>query len=122
MNTVAGNEALVHHWASLPHYQGLGLGFYGVNPGLLHTDIRGGKASFTGWVTETLVGLLAPTLEDYAATMLCTFTAPDLSKHSGVMLSQKGEVIKPNRQFEEVGKAEEWYQAMVDLVKRKTGV
>ncbi|WP_254558670.1 hypothetical protein, partial [Salmonella enterica] len=65
MNTVAGNEALVLDAAQrYPH-----AAFFGLNPGLVKTDIRAnylGEGSLKHRVIEGLLGLFTPTPETYA--------------------------------------------------------
>lgn len=125
MNTVAGNEAIVHHLADQQQYKGK-VGFYGVNPGLLATNLRdtmhGGNGSFFGRLVEGAIGLFTPSLDKYADNILSTFTAPGLAAHSGVMLGQNGGVIKPNKQIEKPGSGTTWYNAMEALLKSKAGL
>lgn len=96
MNTVAGNEALVLHAAKL--YPRLGV--YGLNPGLIKTDIRanalGGRDSLKFKVVEWLIGLVMISAEKYAARLAPVLLAPELEEHTAVHLNQKGIAIKPS--------------------------
>ncbi|WP_036170010.1 SDR family NAD(P)-dependent oxidoreductase [Massilia sp. 9096] len=95
MNTVAGNEALVLDFAR--RYPGLG--FFGLNPGLVKTNIRDnlfGKGSLKSAVAETLIGLFTPTAETYARRILPLLSSPDIERHSGAMFDRKGHAIMPS--------------------------
>ncbi|RZT29049.1 SDR family NAD(P)-dependent oxidoreductase [Cupriavidus agavae] len=95
MNTVAGNEMLVlegaKRWANAS--------FYGLNPGLIKTNIRDnllGQGSFKSRVLEGLIGLLTPTPQEYAKRIAPLFFAPELDGHSGAMFDRKGVAILPS--------------------------
>ena len=78
MNTVALNEALVCHYATL------GMNVYGFNPGLIQTDIR--SAAFGGCigaVFECCVSCFNPTADAYSAKLLPLFVAPELETNTG---------------------------------------
>lgn len=95
MNTVAGNEILVLDGAR--RYPQLGL--FGLNPGLIKTNIRDnflGKDSLKSRLLETLVGLLAPTAEAYAERIAPLLFAPELERHSGALFDRKGNAILPS--------------------------
>lgn len=128
MNTVICNEAIVHHLAAQEKAKGEGKGvaLFGMNPGLLVTDIRapmhGGRASFKGRMMEGLVGLFTPSLPKYADRMVALFFAPGLQAHSGAMFGQSGGAILPNKEFAAPGSAATWYNRMAELVKAKAGL
>ena len=66
MNTVVGNEVLVLETARR-HPE---LDVFGLNPGLIKTDIRSnflGEGSLKHRLTETLIGWLTPSPREYAA-------------------------------------------------------
>jgi NAD(P)-dependent dehydrogenase (short-subunit alcohol dehydrogenase family) len=93
MNTVAGNEALVLELARHP-----GIGAFGLNPGLVKTNIRAnvfGEGTLTQRVAETLIGLFTPTPERYARTVLPILFAPELEARTGLHFNQKGKPILP---------------------------
>lgn len=95
MNTVAGNEILVLDAAKrLPH-----IGVFGLNPGLIKTDIRsnflGGKKLLSAAI-EWLIGLLNPTPEKYAERIVPLMLAPELENKSGLMFNRKAQVIFPS--------------------------
>jgi NAD(P)-dependent dehydrogenase (short-subunit alcohol dehydrogenase family) len=96
MNTVAGNEAFVLHAAkAYPR-----LGVYGLNPGLIKTDIRanvlGGRESLKFKFVEALIGLMTISAEKYAARLAPVLLAPELEGHTAVHFNQKGIAIKPS--------------------------
>ena len=95
MNTVALNEALVHHYAAK------GREIYGMNPGLIKTGIRDSLhgGGFLGGLLESVVDLFNPSATAYAAAVLPLYTAPELSQHKGALFSQAGKPILPSPEF-----------------------
>ncbi len=95
MNTVAGNEALVLDAAArYPH-----LGAFGLNPGLVKTEIRSnylGAGSFKHRVLEWLIGLLMPSPEKFARRVGPALFAPELERASGIHVNSKGVAIRPS--------------------------
>jgi NAD(P)-dependent dehydrogenase (short-subunit alcohol dehydrogenase family) len=96
MTTVAGNEALVLHAAKA--YPGIGV--FGLNPGLIKTDIRanllGGRDSLKFKVIEWLIGLTMVSAEQYAERLVPILLAPELEARSGVHINAKGLAIRPS--------------------------
>ncbi|MGW1711877.1 SDR family NAD(P)-dependent oxidoreductase [Streptomyces sp. NPDC002156] len=99
MNTIAGNEMLVHDAAE--HYPHLNA--YGLNPGLVKSSIRsnlmGGENSLRYRLSESLVGLFMPSAETYAERMAPLFVSPDLEGHNAVMFDHKGNAFLPSPKF-----------------------
>jgi NAD(P)-dependent dehydrogenase (short-subunit alcohol dehydrogenase family) len=95
MNTVAGNEALVLDAATrYPH-----LGAFGLNPGLIKTDIRSnylGAGSFKHRAIEWLIGLLMASPERYARRIGPVLFAEELERASGIHINPKGVAIRPS--------------------------
>jgi NAD(P)-dependent dehydrogenase (short-subunit alcohol dehydrogenase family) len=94
MNTVAGNEVLVLD--SVKRYPELR--FFGLNPGLIKTNIRAnllGPDTLKHRAAELLIGLIMPSPEAYARKTVPILFAPELEGHSGAMFSQKGKPILP---------------------------
>lgn len=93
MNTVAGNEALVLDAAARhPHAT-----FFGLNPGLIKTNIRDnlfGSGSFKSRVMEGLIGIFSPTADEYASRISPLFLTPDIEHHSGAMFNRRGQAIE----------------------------
>jgi NAD(P)-dependent dehydrogenase (short-subunit alcohol dehydrogenase family) len=100
MNTVAGNEMLVLDGKRrYPH-----LSFFGLNPGLIKTNIRAnylGAGSLVHRLTELLIGLLMPTPEKYAERIVPLLFAPELEGRSGAMFGKKGTAILPTEGLDE---------------------
>ncbi len=100
MNTVAGNEMLVLDGKRrYPH-----LAFFGLNPGLIKTNIRSnflGPGSFVHRATEMLIGLMMPTAEQYAERVVPLLFAPELEGRSGAMIGKKGTAILPTDGLDE---------------------
>ncbi len=91
-NTVIGNEALVLDAAA--RYPAVN--FYGMNPGLLKSNIRAGtlgQGSLSLKLTEMLVGALFPSVEQYSETILPLLASPDIENHSGAMFNRHGDPI-----------------------------
>lgn len=95
MNTVAGNEALVLDAVRrYPHAE-----FYGLNPGLIKTDIRAnymGEGSLKHRLVETILGWFTITPETYAKRILPVLVAPELTGRSGAMFNPKPKAILPS--------------------------
>lgn len=95
MNTVAGNEMLVLDGARrYPHFN-----LYGLNPGLIKTDIRSnfmGGNKFLFALLEGLIGLMTPTADSYAQRIAPLLLAPELEAHSGALFNNKARAILPS--------------------------
>jgi NAD(P)-dependent dehydrogenase (short-subunit alcohol dehydrogenase family) len=95
MNTVAGNEILVLDAARrYPH-----LNVFGINPGLVKTNIRSnllGHKKLVSGLLEGLIGLLTPTPARYARRMVPLLVSPDIEYHSGTMFDKKAKAIAPS--------------------------
>jgi NAD(P)-dependent dehydrogenase (short-subunit alcohol dehydrogenase family) len=92
MNTVAGNEALVLD--SVRRYPNAG--FFGLNPGLIKTDIRAnflGAKSLKHRIVESLIGLFTISPETYAERIVPLLFAVELEGRSGAMFNQKADAI-----------------------------
>jgi len=120
MNTVAGNEVLVLDAAKqYPHAT-----FFGLNPGLIRTDIRNnflGQGSFKSRIVETMIGVFTPTPEAYAECITPLLVSPDLEPHSGAMFDQKGDAIAPTPSFAERANVSRFLAESEALVARVTG-
>lgn len=95
MNTVAGNEMLVLDAAK----RYLNATFFGLNPGLIKTDIRNnflGQDTLKSRLMEWMIGLLTPSAETYAERLTPLLVSPDLDAHSGAMFDRKGFAILPS--------------------------
>lgn len=95
MNTVAGNEMLVLDAAK----RYLNATFFGLNPGLIKTNIRDnflGKGSLKSRVMEMLIGLLTPDADTYARRIAPLLFTSDIESHSGAMFNNKGQAILPS--------------------------
>lgn len=95
MNTVAGNEMLVLD--SALRYPNINV--YGLNPGLIKTDIRSnflGGNKFLFALLEGLIGVFTPTAEAYARRMVPHLLNSQLNGVSGALLNSKGQAILPS--------------------------
>lgn len=95
MNTVAGNEMLVLDGA----HRHTHFNVYGLNPGLIKTDIRSnflGGSKFVFALMEGLIGLMTPTADDYAKRIAPLLLAPELEARSGALFNSKAQAILPS--------------------------
>lgn len=97
MNTVAGNEALVlDATARYPN-----VGFFGLNPGLIKTNIRsnmlGGEGSLKHRFVEFFIGLLMISAEKYAERVTPLLVSPELEGRSPAMFNQKALAIQASK-------------------------
>ncbi|KSA00471.1 uncharacterized protein AC631_03748 [Debaryomyces fabryi] len=97
MNTVAGNEALVVDLAERYKY----VGFYGLNPGLIRTNIRSNLFGngILHTVAESLIGWFNQSADDYAKKIVPLFVSPDIENHSGAMFNNKGQAVLGSKGF-----------------------
>ena len=122
VNTVYGNEALVHDWAAKNKDQI----FCGLNPGFIKTGIRsnvwkGRVMSMVGVVVETLIGFFTTSADQYATHILGYLLSEDIK--TGILLNPKGLVIKPATAFSEKETlAAEIIASSEKLVQEKAGV
>lgn len=118
MNTVAGNEALVLD-AARRHPN---LNAYGLNPGLVRTEIRSnflGKGSVRHRIVEALIGLLAPSAQTYARRIVPLLVSPDIESASGFHFDAKALAIQPSEVMTEAH-VRRWMEASAALVARAT--
>lgn len=95
MNTVAGNEMLVLDAAK----QFSHVNFFGLNPGLIKTNIRDnffGKDTLKSRVMETLISWFTLSADAYAKRITPLLLAHELERHSGAMFNNKGRAILPS--------------------------
>lgn len=96
MNTVAGNESLVYD--SVAKYKGTH--FFGLNPGLVKTEIRSNFLGSNTWkskITETLIGWFSRSAEQYAKDISPLLFAPELEKHNGAIFDSYGRALFPSK-------------------------
>jgi hypothetical protein len=93
--TVAANEALVLHSASI-HPD---VDFFGLNPGPIQTSIRSNMLG-TGILfnlVEGLIGFFNPTVEQYAKNLSPLLVSPDLTNKSSLLFNQSTVPIHPSK-------------------------
>ena len=114
MNTVALNEALVHHWAAR------GVVTAGFNPGLIPSGIRDALhgGGLVGGLLEGVMGLFNPSADAYAAGVLHLFNAPELAARPGLCFGQAGDAIKPSPEFADPAFVDAWIRAASALIAR----
>jgi len=120
MNTVAGNEAMVLDGAT--RYSGIS--FYGLNPGMVKTDIRShflGKGSLRHRFVEGLVGMLWGGPDEYAERTAPLLVSPDIEQFSGAMFNKHGEAIEPSPGLTDRAYVRKFMDASEQLTKRAIG-
>lgn len=98
MNTVAGNEALVYD--SALKYKNLGI--YGLNPGLVKTNIRDnlfGENSWKSRIIESVIGWFTNTPEQYATKISPLLIAEELNSKTGGIFNNSGKALFPSKGF-----------------------
>jgi NAD(P)-dependent dehydrogenase (short-subunit alcohol dehydrogenase family) len=120
MQTVAVNEALVHHWAAA--LKGAGVGVFGLNPGLIRTNIRAGamKGCFAA-VIEGCIACCFVSPDTYAGTVLQVVAAPELAAHTGAMFSQDGAAALPTPEMKNAAHVAAMISAVDALQARAEG-
>ncbi|CDK29037.1 unnamed protein product [Kuraishia capsulata CBS 1993] len=100
-NTVAANEALVFGAkARIPH-----LKFFGLNPGLIKTNIRNnylGENSWKSSAIEWVISWISASPEDYAKKIVPLLISPDLSNFNGAIFDKNGNAIEKTPVFTDV--------------------
>jgi NAD(P)-dependent dehydrogenase (short-subunit alcohol dehydrogenase family) len=120
MQTVAVNEALVHHWAA--KLKGAGVGVYGLNPGLIRTNIRADamKGCFAAFI-EGCIGCCFISPDKYALNVLQILAAPELASHTGAVFSQDGGAALPTPEMKNAAHLAEMVKAVDALQARAEG-
>jgi len=97
MNTVVGNEAFVSYLNTA--FKGA-VNVYGLNPGLIKSEIREkyfGKGSWMGSVAETLIGWFTWSADAYAEqSLLHIVVSKELEDKPGALIDSKRVVLPPN--------------------------
>jgi NAD(P)-dependent dehydrogenase (short-subunit alcohol dehydrogenase family) len=119
VNTVAANEALVLAGADqLP-----GPAYFGLNPGLIRTDIRSnilGEGSIIHRLTEAVIGAVTQSPQTYATRIVPLLFAQELDGRNGVMFNNKARPILPSRGFD-LARANRFITASEALLQRALG-
>ena len=95
LNTVVGNEALVLECAA--RYPSLAV--FGLNPGIMKSNIMAGllgEGSLLLALQQATIGLVFPSVEQYAQRMLPLLWSADIEQHSGAMFGRLGDAIRSN--------------------------
>jgi hypothetical protein len=99
MKTVVGNETLVLDCAQrYPH-----LDTFGLNPGLISTQIRAGwlgdVKGFKFRLVESMIGFFNQSADAYARRMIPLLGSPDLEGKSGAMFNNKAIPIHKSKRM-----------------------
>ncbi|PVM92716.1 SDR family NAD(P)-dependent oxidoreductase [Caulobacter endophyticus] len=119
MNTVAGNEILVAD--AVDRYPELDT--FGLNPGLIKTDIRSnmlGAGSLQHRIIEALIGAFSPTPRAYAEKMAPLIASPRLEGQSGRLFNRDGDALSPSPGIDKIH-SQRFLNASEALV-RRTGI
>lgn len=122
MRTVVANEVLVSHLNSA--FNGT-VNVYGLNPGLIRTEIRDnlfGANSWTSKIAETLIGWFYPSAQDYAEnTLVHLLVSPELEDQSGTLFDSKRKVLASNPFLSKDGVKERIVTESKNLLARALG-
>ena len=118
MKTVIGNEALVFHLAD----KNPDLNVYGLNPGLIKTEIRDnllGKGSWLSNIIETLIGLFSQSAENYSEKVICQLlVSAELEGKNKAMIDAKAHYLEPNPKLAIDSNQEKVIKVSEELVER----
>jgi NAD(P)-dependent dehydrogenase (short-subunit alcohol dehydrogenase family) len=98
MNTVAANEALVLD----AHTRWANVDFFGLNPGLIKTNIRAnflGEGSWKHKLAEWLLGVFMMSADGYARRSVPLLVARELEGRGPAMFNQKGMAILASKKM-----------------------
>lgn len=117
MNTVAGNEILVHYAAKIfPHFN-----TFGINPGVVKTNIRsnwiGDKKLLSG-LLEGLIGMFNPTPAQFAEKLVPILFAPELEQHNGALLTREGKALYPSKGIQDKNHVNAFIQSSYTLLEK----
>ncbi|KAJ3333976.1 hypothetical protein HDU76_000108 [Blyttiomyces sp. JEL0837] len=111
MNGVVGNEALVLD--SQTRYKNINV--YGLNPGIMSsnimTEMLGGEKSWLLWIQRGIIGMIFPSVEQYAERILPLLVADEIEEESGACFGRMGDAIHHNPWLELEGNVERVMQA-----------
>ena len=113
-NTIIGNEALVHHYADAPNFN-----CYGLNPGLIKSDIRTGltgKGSILTNFIEFILSVIYPDADTYAKSLLGVIQSEDLENRTGLMINRNMDIIHTSKQFKDPSFVQKVIQASKKIV------
>jgi len=124
MKTVVMNEGMVHYLAA----EEKEFAVFGLNPGLLPTDIRlntYGKTFMMNLMEGVMSFLSRRNVSDYADVTLPVIAAPQLGQsHTGALFNTFGEPIQPGAVFQDPqvgGRFGQYFESLYDtiVVKKK---
>ncbi len=118
MNTVVGNECLVHD--ATRRYPKVNT--YGLNPGLIKTNIRDnflGQGSLRSRIAESMISWFTPTPETYADRIAPLLVSPDLEPHRGAMFDQKASAILPTPKLTDRAHVDRFLRESEEIVTTK---
>lgn len=117
MTTVAGNEALVYD--SVTKYPNVH--FYGLNPGIVKTNIRNNFLGANSWkssVAETLIGWFTRTPDQYAAEIAPLLYAVELESQNGRCFNNNAKLLVRSKGMTDEY-ARKFMKAADDLLREK---
>lgn len=96
MTTVAANESLVMKYAK----DSTNFNIYGLNPGIIRTDIRNNVYGAHTWIRNALEWIIGKTQQDtntYSKKLIPLLVTPDIEKHNGTSFNNNIEAILPSK-------------------------
>ena len=102
MNTVVANEAFVG-W--LRTQLSGAVNVYGLNPGLIYTEIRNnylGEGTWMSYIVESMIKLVCKSADQYSERCLVyCMVSPDLEERNGALIGCDRAYLQPNPWLEE---------------------
>jgi NAD(P)-dependent dehydrogenase (short-subunit alcohol dehydrogenase family) len=116
-NGVVGNEALVLDGA----HRYPALGFFGLNPGIMKSNIMGGllgEGSRLHRLQQAVIGLIFPSVAEYAERILPLLISPDIEAASGALFGRFGDPIRTSALLQDAAKVAQAVRASEALAAR----
>lgn len=116
-NSIAGNEALVLAGAEKYSH----LGFFGLNPGQVKTNIRDnllGAGSWKSYIVEGIIGLFNKNADQYAQAIVPLLVTSEIKKRFGTIYNANGQPI-PTSKGMTTAYATSFVQASEELLRNK---
>jgi hypothetical protein len=98
-----------------------GVNFYGLNPGLVKSDIRShflGAGSIKHRLVERLIGIFFGGPDEYAENIAPLIVSPDIEQYSGAMFNKRGEAIQPSPAMTDSAHVRRFMEASEQLARK----
>ncbi len=116
-NTIIGNEAIVHKYSMKNN----GFHCFGLNPGLIKSDIRTGltgQDSLLTRIVEWFISAFNQDSDTYADKLMSLFLSSDLDDYNGLMFNKNADLIETSKVFLKSSYIDAVIQASDDVIKK----